>query len=117
MKSKKTIKAERRWAARAVIDSAYRYLDEHHPCQGKNWEMVDKHPYDREVSTHNHLWHVVVGKKEAREEKREAKAMEQPKMWVIPITSQIPNCATRANKIPLGSRTNNSGLGQHILKP
>ncbi|GLJ30416.1 hypothetical protein SUGI_0601950 [Cryptomeria japonica] len=79
--------------------------------------MARNHPYDREISAHNHLWPMVVGKRAARAETREAKVTDQPKMWVIPITSQIPNCTTKANKIPLGSRTNNLGPGQSIRKP
>lgn len=38
-------------------------------------------------------------------------------MWVIPITSQIPDCTTKENKILLGFQANYSGPAQPLQKP
>lgn len=73
MKSKKTITTKRRCAARVVEDYAFRHHGEQCPNQGRIQELADNHPHARKVSTHNHQWTMVMGKRVAREETKEVR--------------------------------------------
>lgn len=60
-----------------IRSSTYRYPCNHRPYQGRNFDMAGKPPSRREASTHNYPCQVVVGKREARAEKKEARVAKQ----------------------------------------
>ncbi|GLJ16195.1 hypothetical protein SUGI_0270740 [Cryptomeria japonica] len=102
------------------MSSAHRHphLSDHHSHQGMSCNVVGRPPSGREASSQNHPWQLVQGRRAARAEKREARvSLERSSMWVIPITSRIPGCATNANSIPLGFRANTYGPGHPLRKP
>lgn len=96
--------------------SAHRQFGDLLPHQGRNGGMIGKPPSGRDDPSLNHPWQLVLGKQFSRAKNREARASRES-MWVIPIISQIPDCATKENCIPLGFRANYLGPGHPLQKP
>ncbi|GLJ32507.1 hypothetical protein SUGI_0654160 [Cryptomeria japonica] len=98
------------------MSSTHRHFGDPLPHQDRNGNMVGKPPSDREAPSLEHSWKLVLGKRVARAEKREARAYQES-MSVIPITSRILDYATKENCIPLGFRENSPGPGHPLRKP
>ncbi|GLJ51853.1 hypothetical protein SUGI_1101580 [Cryptomeria japonica] len=73
----------------------------------------------RAPPSQNKPWQMVKSRRVVRaERRREARAsMDLSNVWVIPITSRILGCATKANRIPLGTRVVAFGPCQPLQRP
>lgn len=76
MKSKKTIRAERRWVTRADKNYSFQHHGVKRLNQGRIQELVDKHPYARNVSAHTQSRTVEMGRRAARAEKKKGRATD-----------------------------------------